>query len=524
MRFLLGFCTVLIFQPQLFADEPGGGASQLKAPFTEEQFKTHVTYLSSDELEGREPGSEGSSKAAEYVTGQFQALGIRPLLQDGSWFQEFELNSRGGKVVAKNILAVFPGAGELKDQAVIVTAHPDHLGIDRSPEQRPDKIFNGADDNASGVAAMLLIAEALSKLEQDALPESYRTVIFASFDGEERGLAGSRYYVQHPVWSLEETAAVINFDSIGRLRMGKLYASDAATNPVLAKTAVDAAKSRGMTAETRFGGHGRSDHAVFIDREIPAMHFFTGANADYHQVTDEWERLNLEGGATIAWVGWQVLQAAISHPERLRYEKINPVFDIQFAINFVKMVGIVPMMNAQEGRYPQILYVLPGTAAEKYGLKSGDQIAGINGIRFQRVEDALTVFSQLTFAEGMRLAILRAGKEVDVHVPASFFEEMSGPKAKLLENGQYEVIFRYEAPQGVKQVYLAGEFNDWKPTALLMDGPGKKGTFTTRLELKAGVYEYKFVHEGTDWTADPRNLYRVGQHGNSVLWAGQQPK
>jgi hypothetical protein len=305
--------------------------------------------------------------------------------------------------------------------------------------------------------------------------------------------------------------------------MGKLYASDAETNPLLAQAATDAAKSRGLVAETRFGGHGRSDHAVFIERGIPAVHFFTGANSDYHQVTDEWQLLNFEGGATIAWIGWQVLQKAMAHSEPLQFEKLNPIFDMQFSINFVRMLGILPVMNAQEGRYPQILYVLPDTPAARYGMKSGDQITALNGIKLKRVEDALTIFSQLTFDDGLRLAILRGGKETELHVPAAFFEEMSGPKSKRLEDGSYEVHFSYQPPSGIKSVYLAGEFNKWKPTALRMDGPDDEGRFTAKLELAPGVYEYKFVHEGTDWTADPRNLYRVGKYGNSVLWVGKKP-
>lgn len=514
--------VIITLSVWLFADQPPE-VPPLAPPFTAENFKQHVVFLSSDELAGRAVGSEGWKIGADYVIRHFQDAGLVPLLKDGSWFQPFRLIQISGTETANNILAVLPGRGDLKDQAVIVSAHLDHLGVRLLTKEGDDSIYNGADDNASGVSAMLLVAQALGE-QKDKLPQSHRTVIFASFDAEEHVLAGARHYAKHPEWPLDQTSAVINFDSMGRLRMGKVYASDAETNPLLAKVAADAAKSRGLVAETRFGGHGRSDHAVFLERQIPGMHFFTGANSDYHQVTDEWQTLNMEGGATIAWISWQVLQTAMTTPGKLEFEKPSPLFDMQFALNVVKTMGIVPMVHAQEGRYPQILLVIPNSPAAKYGLESGDQITAINGIRFNRVEDALTIFPQLTFDEGVLLAILRGGKDLEVRIPASFYEEMSGPKATLLENGMYEVNVSYQPPAGVKTVYLAGEFNQWKPNALKMDGPDPKGSFTTRLELKPGVYEYKFVHEGKDWAADPRNLYQVGKYGNSVMWVGKERK
>jgi hypothetical protein len=504
------------------ADQDSVSPPELPVPFTAAEFQKHVVFLSSDELAGRNVGTVGWEQAAEYVIRHFKAAGLKPLQPDGSWFQEFRLNLANlpiGVTTGKNILAVFPGGGNLKDQAVIVSAHLDHLGTKADGKEGEDRIFNGADDNASGVAAILLMAQALNE-QKDALPQAHRTVIFASFDAEERGLQGAHHYARNPVWPLEQTAAVINFDSMGRLRMGKVYASDAETNPVLAQTVLAAAKSRGLVAETRFGGHGRSDHAVFLERKIPGMHFFTGANADYHQVTDQWERLNLEGGATVAWIGWQALQTAIAHPERLEFEPPNPAFDMQLTLNFVRTMGIIPALNAQEGRYPQILFVTPNSAAAKYGLKSGDQIAAVNGIRLNRVEDALTIFQQLTFEDGLRLTVVRGRAESEAHFPASFFQEMSGPKTTRREDGHYDAVFRYQPPAVVKAVYLAGDFNEWQPLAHKMDGPDEKGAFTTQLDLKEGVYQYKFVHEGTDWVSDPKNLYQVGKERNSVFWLG----
>lgn len=504
------------------ADEVPSGATDLPAPFTAIEFQKHAAYLASDELAGRSPGSDGSIKAAAYMIRHFKGYGLQPLQQDGSWFQEIP-HINGNTTTAKNILTVLPGRGSLKDQAIVVTAHYDHLGNRSDGQEGEDTIYNGADDNASGVSALLLIAKAVTS-QSNALPKSHRTVIFASFDAEERGLLGARYYVQHPLWPLDKTAAIINFDSIGRLRMGKIFASMAESNPMLAQVIRDAARKRRIVAETRFGGHGRSDHAVFLDRGIPGMHFFTGANSDYHHVTDHWERLNFDGGATIAWIGFQVLRKAMTHPNQIEFQKLKPSFNITFALNLVRKLGIVPVVNAQDGRYPQILFVVPNSAAAKHGLKSGDKITAVNGLRFKRVEDGLIIFQQTTFENGLRLSILRGGTNTEATIPASFFDEMSGPKAARLKNGKYKVVFRYQATPKVKAVYLVGEFNAWKPTAHRMDGPDSRSLFTTQLELDQGVYEYKFVIEGKDWKADPRNLYQVGKDNNSVLRVGTRRK
>ena len=507
-------------------DSPATALNALPAPFKSEEFKKHVTYLASDELAGRAPGSEGAGKAAAYIIRYFKEFGLKPVRDDGSWFQEFPLGApdrSSGSITAKNVLAIFPGRGNLGHEAVIVCAHYDHLGSKPARSPGEDTIYNGADDNASGMAAMLLVAQALTS-DKTTLPESYRSVLFISFDGEEQGLAGSRFYVDRPIWPLDKTAAVINFDSVGRLRMGKFFAGDAETNSILADCVRIAARERQLSVETRGSGAARTDHACFLDHNIPGLHFHTGVSPDYHRVTDEADRLNMEGGTTIAWVGYETLRKAMAYAGPFKYEKPDPSFDISFLLNLVERLGIIPNVNAQDGRYPQILYVVPNSPAAKSELESGDQIMAVNGLVFTRVEDGISIFPQITWEDGVRFTVLRDKAKKDVTLPASVFQSLSGPKSKQLENGKYDVEFRFQAPANVKAVYLAGEFNEWKPTALRMDGPIGNGLFTTHIQLKEGSYEYKFVVDGKDWTPDPQNLYRVGKYDNSLLWVGNRHK
>src|SRR6185369_15484232 len=233
-RGLMSLLLLAVGTDTAFGEEPRK-LEELPAPFTAAEFQKHAAFLASDELEGRFPGSEGSAKAAAYLINAFEAQGLQPLQADRSWFQEFSfpLPNYVGVIKARNLFAVFPGRGTLAAEAVIVAAHYDHLGkkVSDKNEEPADVIFNGADDNASGVAAMLQVAAALSG-QKTFLPSSHRTVIFAAFDAEERGLLGADHYVNHPLWPLKQTAAVINFDSVGRLRMGKVFASDADTSPL----------------------------------------------------------------------------------------------------------------------------------------------------------------------------------------------------------------------------------------------------------------------------------------------------
>lgn len=493
------------------------------SPFTAADFQRHVEFLADDNLAGRAPGSEGSALAAQYIIERLRKAGCSPLLEDGAWLQEFPLDAPDqstGALFGQNILAVRPGRGKLAEEAVIVSAHYDHLPNNPRAEGQGDAVFNGADDNASGVAALLLIAEALND-EADQFGDSCRTVVFASFDAEEKGLRGAKHYVQRPAWPLDKTSAMINFDCVGRLRLGKVFVFDVETNQLLAQAVRDAAQTRKLSAETRLGSHGRSDHVEFLAHGIPSMHFFTGTHADYHQVSDEADRVNHEGGAAVAGIACDVLQQAMTHPGSLEFKSLNPVYDIKLILKVMTSLGIVPNVAAQGGRYPEILLVQPDSPAARHGLESGDQITAIDGVRLERVEDALPLFQQATLLEGLRLTVLRESGEREIELPPEIFSALTGPRATPLGDGKFAVNFKYQAEPQVKVVNLAGEFNDWNPTDLRMEGPDAKGQFTIRVTLEPGIYQYKFVVEGDEWIADPENIHHTGADDNSVLWVGR---
>jgi hypothetical protein len=200
----------------------------------------------------------------------------------------------------RNIVGVLPGADGAKDeQAIVLGGHYDHVGLggrfSSSPE-RTGEIHNGADDNASGIAALIEIAHAAAA-DRGRFP---RTLVFIAFAGEERGLLGSAHYTEHPVVPLADTVAMINLDMVGRSRGRVEVGGLAGASPSLRADVEAAARAAGLDARAGGPGAGRSDDSNFLDRRIPALHFFTGFHDDYHRPSDDWQRIDASGTARVA--------------------------------------------------------------------------------------------------------------------------------------------------------------------------------------------------------------------------------
>lgn len=216
----------------------------------------------------------------------------------------------------RNVIGVLTGADRARAaEAVVIGAHYDHVGIGGRFSASPDRtgeIHNGADDNASGTAAIIEIARAAA-VDPSRFP---RSLVFVAFAGEERGLLGSAYYANNPTVPIGNTAAMLNLDMVGRSR-GAVDVSGLEVSPTLARDFTAASGTvTGLLIRNDGPGAGRSDDSNFIDRRIPAVNFFTGFHRDYHRPTDDWPLIDAEGTAKIATVALEFAARIASRADK----------------------------------------------------------------------------------------------------------------------------------------------------------------------------------------------------------------
>ncbi len=217
----------------------------------------------------------------------------------------------------KNVVATLEGEGPLADETVVVGAHYDHLGYGRAgPQARdPKSVFNGADDNASGVAVTIEVARQLAQRKE----KLRRRVVFAAFAAEEIGLYGSNFYVSSPPFPLEKTVAMVNLDMVGRLRDDKLTVFGSVTAARFGQLLDEMNPRHGFNltkSEVMVGG---SDHLPFQRRKVPAVHFFTGLHEDRHRTSDDWEKLNVPGMRRISAMVTELVVGLANGPQRPEY-------------------------------------------------------------------------------------------------------------------------------------------------------------------------------------------------------------
>jgi len=221
----------------------------------------------------------------------------------------------------RNVIGILDGSDDVRsEEAVVLGAHYDHVGLggrlSGAPE-RTGEIHNGADDNASGIAALIEIARSAAA-DRSRFP---RSLVFVAFAGEERGLLGSAYYAGAPATPLANTLAMLNLDMIGRSH-GRVEVGGLGAVPSLEADVNAAARIAGIVVRRGGPGAGRSDDSSFMDKRIPALHFFTGFHDDYHRPGDDWNRIDAEGAARVATLALEL--AALIAAQRDRPEFGTP--------------------------------------------------------------------------------------------------------------------------------------------------------------------------------------------------------
>jgi Zn-dependent M28 family amino/carboxypeptidase len=245
--------------------------------------------LSADDMQGRGIGTAGGIKARKYVADRFKSSGVKSF--ENSYFQPFEFANRAGaKISGANVVGLIEGK-KYKDKYIVISAHYDHLGT------RNGAIYNGADDDASGTAALFAIAEYFRKNKPD------HSLIFAAFDGEESGLRGSQAFVAAPPVKREAIVLNINMDMIAHNDVNELYATGTYAYPSLKPALEQVAKTakvklllghEGPNVSREDDWTDQSDQGSFNKVKIPFVYFGVEDHKDYHKPTDDFVNINQE--------------------------------------------------------------------------------------------------------------------------------------------------------------------------------------------------------------------------------------
>ena len=339
-----------------------------------------VRFLADDRQEGRGVGTAGLGRAGAYVRDGFTRAGLLASFQDFTIPADAPavLHTALGGTATRNVVAILSGASPaLRGEVVVIGAHYDHLGLGGFGAMDPDstgRVHNGADDNASGTAALLEVARLLARRHPA------RTIVFVAFSGEELGTLGSSFFVQHPMpQPVDSIYAMLNMDMVGRLRSARLMALGAATAKEFPALLDSLNTPPRFDLRASGDGWGPSDHAVFFAARRPVLHFFTDLHDDYHRSTDDWNKINASGLAQVAQFVADLAWTLANRPGPLTFvDAPRPVATAGGGSGYGAYLGTIPDMTGSGGATGvRITGVRTGSPAEQAGLKAGDVITAI---------------------------------------------------------------------------------------------------------------------------------------------------
>ena len=321
-------------------------------------------------------------------------------------------------LVTDNLGAVLRGKGELASEYVVISAHYDHIGLGRWASLAPERageVHPGANDNASGVAGLLLAARLLRD-HYAALPESAqaRSVLFLPFTAEESGLDGSKHYVKHPIAPIGAHTILLNLEMIGRMRDGLMHVlgigSAKGLEPLIEKRLAES----GLGVERLPGlAGGASDHASFDAVEVPYLTFHAGNHDEYHTPDDTVETINVPGAVRISLMMTQIAIDIATNPRGLDFTDPEPKPERKASRPAPPVrTGIIPAPRSDKGVL--IRRVSSGTSAEDAGLQAGDVILAWNGQEVQDVHAWMPTLKELSPGDEVELTIERDGERIEL--------------------------------------------------------------------------------------------------------------
>jgi hypothetical protein len=382
-------------------------------------MKEDVSVLANDSLKGRKTGSEDEKKAAEYIAKRFEDLGLQAKGTDG-YFQkftfkasknphqeaEFTSEKNDSTETGENVIGYIDNKAE---NTVVIGAHYDHLGMggEGSLYREGEAIHNGADDNASGVAMMLHLADSLQKKDS---PKN-NNYLFIAFSGEEEGLLGSNYFVKNPTINTKKVTYMLNMDMVGRLNSeNTLAVYGVGTSPILKQT-VNANAGDLNIAENE-SGVGPSDHTSFYLADIPVLHFFTGQHEDYHKPSDDTEKVNFEGMEIVSNYIFSIIKDLDSQ-KKLPFKKTKNESEV--VPDFKVTLGVVPDYLFS-GKGMRIDGISEDRPAQKAGLQKGDIVVKMGDYEVTDMMSYMKSLSKFEKGQTAKVTIDRGGelKEVEV--------------------------------------------------------------------------------------------------------------
>jgi hypothetical protein len=321
----------------------------------------------------------------------------------------------------RNVIGVLKGSDPgMARETVIIGAHYDHLGRSgrfSMAQNSTGQIHHGADDNASGTAAVIEMARVAASARSDFR----RTLVFMTFAGEEHGLLGSSHYVNHPTLPLDSTVAMINLDMVGR-SSGRIMVDGLGNAPAIEEDLKAAESTSALALKALRGGPGAgaSDDATFLLRKIPAVNFFSGFHSDYHRPSDTWEKIDAAGGAAVGDLALALarqLANRVQRPPFVETVKQDPhTGGSPGAVSgYGPYFGSVPDF-ANEGQGVKFAEVRSGSPAAKAGLRSGDVMTSFGGASIKTLYDFTFALREKKPGDKVEVTVLRDGKPITVTV------------------------------------------------------------------------------------------------------------
>lgn len=375
-----------------------------------QQLRIDVVYLASDYLAGRESGTASERLAADYIVKRFEEIGLKPAGSNGSWFQSFDFTFKpnprsteaGESRTGRNVLGYVDNGAE---NTIIIGAHYDHLGMGvfSSRSTGEPAIHNGADDNASGVAAMLRLAQYFA-----SGAEPSNNYLFMAFSGEELGLYGSKHFASNPTLDLSKVNFMLNLDMVGRLNDEKsLAVSGVGTSPAW-KTAMESIEVGGIKVVASESGVGPSDHTSFYLQDLPVLHFFTGQHEQYHKPEDDATLINYNGMLDVTNYIIALVDD-LSSAGKIAFTKTQDEQDTPRRASYKVTLGVMPDY-VYSGTGMRIDGVMAGRAAANAGMEKGDVILKIGETEVKDIYGYMDGLSK--FNEGDKtVVVFKRGEE-----------------------------------------------------------------------------------------------------------------